>query len=475
MNKTKLIKILKSFSKYEIKQFRFFVRSFYRNDKSRVLKLLEQVVKYYPEFESENFTKPNVFKKVYAHTKYNDAAFRKLISYLTELAEEFLIHQNLKKDDFTRNLFLLKELSLRGTESVFEQQAAIIEKEMKKYPRDSVFYYNRFRFLNIVNGFHAIRKRSVAVDKYQKEADSFFHYFLIEALSTYIYLMNEKKISNREFRLVLFNEVLSHLENNSYPEIISIPVYYNCLMLILTEDEKYFHALREIQKKLDFRINADELTAIYIVLENYCAGQVKRGVVKFRHEAFELQKEAVQRGLHLSGERIHIFTFLNIVSQASAAGEATWAENFIEENRHLLEPEYEVDAVNLSYAKCEFSKKEYEKALSRLGKINMEDSHFKFSVRTLMLMIYYELDLYDSASSMLDSYKHFITRDKRLPEADRENRTEFARYLKEILNLKAGMSIDTDSVRKNLLSTENIVEKDWFLEKITEISKRAFY
>jgi hypothetical protein len=150
-------------------------------------------------------------------------------------------------------------------------------------------------------------------------------------------------------------------------------------------------------------------------------------------------------------------------------GETRWAEVFIKENRKLLDPEYEFDAVNLSYAKCEFTRKEYEKALARLGKINMEYSHFKLSVRTLMLMIYYELGSFDPAISMLDSYKHFITRDKMLPKVDMQNRIEFAKHFKEIINLKTGMSNDIDSVKMSIESTGSFAEKQWVLEKLNEL------
>ncbi len=469
MNKTKLISILKSFSKPEMSKFSFFVRVFYAAGNGKILKLLREIVKYYPKFENENFTKELLFKKVYNQKKYNDATMRKLISYLTAVVEEFLIYISVKKDAFASDLHLLKELSSRNLDRIFQQQAAITEKQMKRYARNSEYYYNRFRLLNTVNSFHAIRKRSIAVDNYQKEADSFFHYFFIEALNTYIYLANEKKISNREFHLPLFTEVMNHLKNNSYSEIISIPVYYNCLMLIMSEDEKYFHMLRELQKKLDYKINNDELRATYIVFENFCVAQENKGIAEYKKDMFELQKESVLRGLHLSGERIHIFTFLNIVTQAVSAGELLWAENFIKQNGHLLEPEYEFDVVNLAYAKCEFSRKEFEKALTNLGKINIESSHFKLSVRTLMLMIYYELGLYEPAVSLLDTYKHFIARDKLLPKPDKQNRMEFAKYFKEILSLKAGMSRDIHTIQHQVLTSDYFAEKEWFLEKIDEL------
>jgi hypothetical protein len=469
MYKTKLVKILKSFSKSEIKAFGIFVRSIYGNSDSKILLLLNEIINNFFEFNNKDFTKKHLYKKIYPNSRYNDARLRKLISYLNNLAEEFLTHQGLKKDDFARKLYLLRELSLRNSDTVFEQEAALIEKKMKKYPRNTTFYHNRFRFLNIINSHHALRKRSIAVDNYQKEADSFFHYFFIEALNVYIYLINEKKISNREFELTLFNEVIGHLGTKPYSEILSIQVYYNCLMIILAEEEKYFHILREIQKKLEYKIHGDELRITYIVLQNFCVSQVKKGIIKFKREAFELQRESVLKRLHLTGERIHIFTFLNIVSEAVSVGELVWAENFIKENRSLLEPEHEFDIVNLSYAKCEFSRKEYEMALTRLGKINMEYSQFKLSVKTLMLMIYYELTLYDSAISLLDSYKHFITRDKLLPEIDRQNHINFIKYFSEVLSLKMSSEGIPDIIRKNILSSGGLIEKEWLLEKIDEL------
>jgi hypothetical protein len=467
--KTKLISILKTFSKGELVKFKSFAGSYYESSDGKILRLLDEVIKYYPEFENKSITKKQLFAVIYPKQRYNDATIRKLISYLTKLAEEYLIHQNVKRDNFAKDLHLLKELSFRNADNLFEQQARLTEKKIKKYPHDAAFYYNRFKLLNAINSYYAIRKRSKAVDNYQREADSFFHFFFVEALNIYMYLINEKTISNREFNLILFNEVTTHLRDNSYTEVSSIPVYYNCLMVLLTEDEKYYRALREIQKSLDYKIQSNELEISYIVLQNYYVAKVKKGITKYRQDAFELQKEVISRGFHLSGDRIHIFTFLNIVSEAVSMGETNWAEVFIKENRKLLEPEYEFDAVSLSYAKCEFSRREYEKALTRLGKINMEYSHFKLSVRTLMLMIYYELGSFDPAISMLDSYKHFITRDKMLPKVDMQNRIEFAKHFKEIINLKTGMSNDIDSVKMSIESTGSFAEKQWVLEKLNEL------
>jgi hypothetical protein len=135
----------------------------------------------------------------------------------------------------------------------------------------------------------------------------------------------------------------------------------------------------------------------------------------------------------------------------------------------LLEPEHEFDIVNLSYAKCEFSRREYEKALIRLGKINLEYSQFKLSVKTLMLMIYYELDSYDSAISLLDTYKHFITRNKLLPEVDRQNHVSFVKYFNEVLSLKISGKPVPGITGQNIKTSGGLVEKAWLLEKIEEL------
>src|SRR5688572_23683371 len=99
MHKTKLIKTLKLFSRSEIKAFVKFVSSVYGDGAGKILVLLNEIVRHFPDFDGSDFTKKYLYKKIYPKSRYNDITLRKLISYLNNHAEEFLTHQGIKKDD----------------------------------------------------------------------------------------------------------------------------------------------------------------------------------------------------------------------------------------------------------------------------------------------------------------------------------------------------------------------------------------
>src|SRR6187399_2290666 len=110
MKNTSLIKILKTFSTAEIKEFGEFVRSgfFYKNES--VIRLYDYIRKFHPEYDENKIEKENVHKKLFTGTKYNDGFLRKLIFNLTNLAETYMAYKNSTEDPVETGLNLLSEL-----------------------------------------------------------------------------------------------------------------------------------------------------------------------------------------------------------------------------------------------------------------------------------------------------------------------------------------------------------------------------
>ena len=91
MKDLKLTSLLKTFSKQEIKDFEKYLQSPFLNTSGEyILKFFETVKKYYPGFDSDNFTKQNIFKEIYPKEKYNDARMRKLTSETMKLIQDYL-------------------------------------------------------------------------------------------------------------------------------------------------------------------------------------------------------------------------------------------------------------------------------------------------------------------------------------------------------------------------------------------------
>ena len=65
MENFKIIQVLRSFNRKDVKRFGEFVASPYFNKNKSVKKLFDVFEKYHPDFDNRNFTLENVYKKVF--------------------------------------------------------------------------------------------------------------------------------------------------------------------------------------------------------------------------------------------------------------------------------------------------------------------------------------------------------------------------------------------------------------------------
>lgn len=112
MKDTKLIQLLKTFSKEEIKELEKFVASPYFS-RGRDLKPFYRILKsYHPEFNNLNFTYEKIYRKLYPKEKYNKSkaenVIRVLSSELTKLTEEFITIRDLRSNEFRSRICLLE-------------------------------------------------------------------------------------------------------------------------------------------------------------------------------------------------------------------------------------------------------------------------------------------------------------------------------------------------------------------------------
>lgn len=119
MEKSKVIKIFKTFSGEEFKSFKDFVRSPFHNKNKNVIRLFDILKKQYPDFKSGTIAKEKIFSKLFPGKKYNDVVIRILISDLLKLSESFLSYTEFQKSHLTSLKFLLNELKERNLDSLY--------------------------------------------------------------------------------------------------------------------------------------------------------------------------------------------------------------------------------------------------------------------------------------------------------------------------------------------------------------------
>ncbi|MBK9334832.1 MAG: hypothetical protein IPM96_21140 [Ignavibacteria bacterium] len=138
MLKSSALKIIQSFSKEEISEFNDFLKSPYHNKKSGVVKLYNEIKKYYPDFKDENLDKEKLWSKLYPGKMYSYGVMKNLIFELTGLAENYIALNNFRQNELKMFSELSESLRMRKLNSVLESKNNILTKKFSDSGRRTI-------------------------------------------------------------------------------------------------------------------------------------------------------------------------------------------------------------------------------------------------------------------------------------------------------------------------------------------------
>ena len=129
MQNNKFIRLISHFSKAEISDFRLFVQSPYFNKNQKLVKVLEYIQKFYPDFDQQNFTRENTFDVIFPGEQFDFPKLTKLLSKLFKLAEQFISHNYIKTNTNERELLLLEYYQNNNLTPFFSSTLQQVEKK----------------------------------------------------------------------------------------------------------------------------------------------------------------------------------------------------------------------------------------------------------------------------------------------------------------------------------------------------------
>jgi hypothetical protein len=90
--------------------------------------------------------------------------------------------------------------------------------------------------------------------------------------------------------------------------------------------------------------------------------------------------------------------------------------------------------------------------------------------RNILLKIYYELEYYEMAKTMIDTYRHFVGRDAELPEAYKESVYSFLKLYNRLIDIKINKDLQKlDGLKLDIRVADNIILKQWLLDVTGDI------
>ncbi len=125
-----------------------------------------------------------------------------------------------------------------------------------------------------------------------------------------------------------------------------------------------------------------------------------------------------------------------------------------------------------STAHLYFTRNEFEKSLGTIMTINYDLFIMKYYLKNLQMMNYYELNEHNSFHLSLDSYKHFLNKNKSITIQWKEEQIAFNIFLCKLFKLKEKFSDFELKNLKNEISSALVPKKECLLRKINELETK---
>jgi hypothetical protein len=475
MQQSKLILLLKSLSKKELKEFQAFTASEFFNKNETLNLLLKNISEYQGHFDSPKLERETFFKKHYPTEVFEDQKFRYIQSDLTKLLEEFLAYNQYSKNEFGQKYFLLESLHQRNQDKYFLQELDSIKAINDKSPfRDAEYYFNQHKISELSYQFTSEKRNRAFDTSLQEVIDNLEITYLAKGFRYYCEMINRRNILSVEYNLSFFDEMVKYLENASF-DFVPVIRIYRFIHKALTDPENkpnYYQLLSSLREHSKL-FSQTEQRGMYVFAQNYCIKRINQGDSNALKDIFELYQLMVDNELIFEGNYVSQPDFKNIVTTGLRLGEVEWVNGFIEEFREKLNPEFSENAYTYSMAWIHFTKKEFDKALRMLLRVEFNDVYYHLDSKSLLMKVYYEMNEFDAFLSLVDAFRIYLRRNKFISEFQKETYSNFIQVINKLMKLKMRNQPITLTIHKDICATKPAADLHWLISKSEELARLA--
>ncbi len=455
MDNYKIIQVLRTFNKKELRRFGEFVKSPYFNKNSSVIALYDSLSKYHPNFKNKDLTIGNLHAAVFPSAEFDYHKINNVISDLYQLSEKFLAQAFIEQKDFyvERNLF--RTFREKGLYKLYDQKhSEYMKKLIGRKHKDEQYFYYLYEMNDEYLWYATIRKPNTELNILQTEFDHFFRYALIRLLRFYNLMLHERNQNNVDFRLTMFNEIFEHIKENDFEDSPALMIFKTILLLLHSKDVMYFNKLKTLKEKYLDDFSDDDKHLVFIHLYDFAAYMVNfSGDNSYNIEMFNIYRELIDRKL-MTPESFLYPNFMNVVKVACRVKEFEYAERFIEKFKVSI-PKAELENVlEFCYGSISYSRGKLEVALKHFSRSNFQNFIFKVQVKIMLLKIYYYLKMYEQAEAMIDTFRHFVGREENLLSEHRDAYYQFLKLAGELIRVNESGGPDERDFRLKKIKSE---------------------
>jgi len=477
MQQSKLVQHLRELPPKERERFHTFVNSPYFNQHQKTIELLDILLDFVNRQNGAVLTRAEVFGCIFPDQPYDEQQLHNVMSYLKKLYHKFLAVRHFEEEDLQEQLYTVEQAYSFNQHDLMNNRSKQLEKKLKKHPfRNSEFFHTCYRFNNLwgyYSGNFVDRAQSAT---FQSMLNNLDKYYIIEKLRNCCHLIANSMLMNTHYDYGLFDELLAFLENNwdHFKGEKTIVLYYNILMSLKDENNpEYYDNLKELLNHDLKYLSRLEVNDLYSFSYNYCIRQINLGNSEYQRELFELYQEGVKKELLINNGILSEWDYKNVVTLGCKLQEFSWTEKFINEYRDNLPASKRENAYKYNLANLFYNKKQYNEALETLLHVQFTDVKYHLNTTFLLLRTYYALRDTEALLSLIDTFRVYVIRNRKMTTDQKKGYTNFLRFAKKLVLLKHQSATFTrkalkekvDKLAQKIKQTSNVINKYWLLEE----------
>ena len=473
MKGSKLSEILSSIPQKEWRELKEYVSSPFFNKNRHLVDLLDVIYKALFYQKKEFPTKKYVWGKLFSDEPFKEQRLFILMSKLDKLCSDYINYQYFKQNDLTYQMFMLRaSLSRRipkHFKQTFKNTEDNLEKQLKKNPKYHYhdYFLRQDYLLRVEEDFdhhQNARKRNVI-----GVIQSLDNYYLVTKLRYLCIFLNRKDLLQVEEQTEI-NAFLDYLDQFDLSKLVILRMYQLTLLTLMNpEIEGNYHTLKALLNEHQNNLSKQEKEEFYLYLQNYLIKKLNAGKVMYR-DLFLLYQDMLENVLLIKGGSLNLQYFKNIVTTALRLEEFEWVQKFIVENYKKLPKADQDDAFCYNMGNMYFYQQKFHEAMINLLQVKSRNLSYYLGAKSILLKSYYELGEQEALFSLTHSFGIYIRRNKIMSDSSKRNYLNMVKFFKRLSKLPKGNLKKAERLLEKLNETSHVMEKQWLLRKIRELS-----
>lgn len=463
MKKSKLIELLSAFKTGEIQDFAEFVASPYYNKNEDLIRFVQLLQTFHPDFPEEKIKKERVFKKMYPNTKFNKKQLAYLMNYLLKLGEQFLATQHYEQTSRLCSLHLLSEFSERKLEKhyqfLYKKTHKSLE-EVQNTAKSRQSFFQQYQLADIaLNHFisQGVRKFDPNL---QYAADALDEFYFFHKLKYSCEMLNRQAILSHNYNLKFTKELQDYIQRLEEVDPL-IAIYYKIFMSLSNpEEENHFQELQTLIDKNVESIDESLKKEVYLYAINYCAQKIRTGKNQYVAIMLDLYLEGIKNRSLFDGDYLSHWTYNNIVKLALRLKRYDFIEDFISDFTDKLAPQFRADAQHYNLAELYYHRHNYDQVLDNLNQLHFTDISYHLNSRIILIKTYYEIDAIEPLLSLLASFSIYLRRNKKISLSYQKTCLNFCNLLVQIMRRNPKKK---EAIRESIRTSQPLAERAWLM------------